>query len=92
MEKRMISNGKVTMSDAEYVAIMEHDTKQVTRIIEQRARIAELEALVRDAAAFIDTCNVPDSDWWASALVWFERAGDLAQRATPQRRNGAWVA
>lgn len=45
-------------------------------------RIRELEGLVRDAAVFLDTCNVPDSEWWASALVWFDRAGDLAPRVS----------
>lgn len=39
----MFPDGKVTMSDAEYVAIMEHDKKQAATITEQRARIAELE-------------------------------------------------
>jgi hypothetical protein len=57
----MFPTGKVTMSDAEYTALMEHDAKQAAKITEQRARIAFLEERLRDINEY-NECGSKDKD------------------------------
>jgi hypothetical protein len=74
----LIPNGKMTVSDAEFTAMLEHDGRQVAKITEQRARIAELEGLLREVCP-----GIRDILW--CALGWNDHnftERDLLDKAT----------
>jgi hypothetical protein len=69
----MISNGKVTLSDAEYAALMAHDAKQSAKITEQRARIKQLSDAIDDLFKLVQNKGQPMSHPENQALI---NAGD----------------